>query len=159
MDFTRYETSACSIWRTAMLLGDRWTVIVVRDLLNGVRRFDELADHLGVARDVLTKRLTTLVEAGIAEKREYREPGRRARFEYVPTDAGVALRPMLMAMMDFGDRFLAGDDGPPMAALHASSPDGECGERVHARLVCAAGHVISRDDRMALAPRSGAVLR
>ena len=67
--------------RTAEVVGDGWTVLVLRDLFNGVRRFDDLATHLGVARNVLTRRLTALVEEGIVERVPYREPGARERHE------------------------------------------------------------------------------
>jgi DNA-binding HxlR family transcriptional regulator len=80
--------------RTAEVVGDGWTVLVLRDLFNGVRRFDDLATHLGIARNVLTRRLAALVEAGIVERVPYRAPGSRERHEYRLTSAGRDRRPM-----------------------------------------------------------------
>jgi DNA-binding HxlR family transcriptional regulator len=147
------DSRACSIARTMAVLGEPWTMLVLRDVLNGVRRFDELVDHLGIARNVLTRRLSTLVGAGLVETREYREPGRRARLEYRPTTTGRDLRPVLLALMAFGDRHHAGADGPPAVAEH------DCGAPVEVREVCTHGHVLGPADRVRLRPGPGARLR
>lgn len=150
MDWRELDSGTCSIARTMVVLGEPWTVLVLRDVLNGVRRFDELVDHLGIARNVLTRRLGTLVEAGLVETREYREPGRRARREYRPTAAGYDLRPVLLALMAFGDRHSAGPEGPPAVAVHA------CGAPVTLQEVCADGHVLAPTDRVRVVPGPGA---
>jgi DNA-binding HxlR family transcriptional regulator len=152
--WTDYDSGACSIARTAQILGDRWTVLVVRDLFNGVRRFDALQDHLGVARDVLTRRLASLVAEGLVERRPIAIAGERARHEYVLTPAGRDLRPVLVAILDWGDAHRAGPDGPPASVRHD-----DCGQAVHARLVCDAGHEIDVRDRTLLVPLDGARLR
>ncbi|MRJ75762.1 transcriptional regulator [Aeromicrobium sp. SMF47] len=154
MTWTDYDSAACSIARTAHVLGDRWTVLVVRDLFNGVRRFDALQDHLGISRDVLTKRLRLLVDEGLVETRPVRDEGERTRHEYVLTDAGRELRTVLVAIMDWGDRHRAGAAGPPVGVRHAG-----CGEAVHAHLVCEAGHEIAPATRTELVPLDGARLR
>lgn len=154
MSFAAYESSACSIARTAQVLGDRWSLLVLRDVFNGVRRFDALQDHLGIARDILTRRLATLVEAGVVERREYRVDGARARHEYVLTEAGRDLRPVLVAFMDWGDRHLAGSAGGPVALVHD-----DCGETVHTRLVCDAGHDLGATDRARVQHLAGAIRR
>lgn len=151
MTWSAYDSSACSIARTMQVLGDRWTMLVVRDLFNGVRRFDELHDHLGVARDVLARRLALLVDEGLVERRPVAVEGRRGRHEYVLTAAGRDLRTVLVAVMDWGDRHRAGDDGPPMALRHR-----DCGEDVHAGLSCAAGHELDASSRAELVPLGGA---
>src|SRR4051794_24706810 len=115
MPWSDYDSSTCSIARTAQILGDRWTVLVVRDLFNGVRRFDELQGHLGIARDILTKRLALLIEEGVVERRAYQVAGARARHEYVLTPAGRELRTVLVALMGWGDHHRAGAAGPPMS--------------------------------------------
>src|SRR5439155_26101751 len=120
-----------------------WTVLVLRDLFNGLRRFDELADHLGVARNVLARRLASLVEHGLVERVEYREPGQRARHEYRLTPEGRDLRPVLLTLMDYGDRHFAGQDGPPLRLLHR-----DCGGSVAVRLECTEGHVLGSDARL-----------
>ena len=151
MSWTDYDSSTCSIARTAHILGDRWTVLVVRDLFNGVRRFEELHEHLGIARDVLTRRLASLVEEGLVERRPYRPEGGRTRHEYVLTDAGRALRTALVALMDWGDSHRAGAAGPPVSLRHR-----DCGAEIHTHLVCAEGHDIAPETRAELVPLPGA---
>ncbi|MBW0088574.1 helix-turn-helix transcriptional regulator [Pseudonocardia sp. KRD-184] len=143
MDFRELPSARCSVARTAALVGDAWTVLVLRDLFNGIRRFDDLTAHLGIARNVLTRRLVTLTESGLVEKVPYREPGRRERHEYRLTPAGRDLRPVLLAMLDYGDRHLAGADGPPMRVEHAG-----CGAPVHVEVRCAEGHVVESGTRL-----------
>jgi DNA-binding HxlR family transcriptional regulator len=135
------DSGACSIARTMTVLGEPWTVLVVRDLLHGVHRFDDLVAHLGIARTVLTRRLATLTEAGLVESVSYREPGRRTRREYHLTEAGLDLRGVLMALMEYGDRHRS--DGPPVVVRHAG-----CGEPVTTVAECAAGHRLAAHDRM-----------
>lgn len=151
MAWSDYDSSTCSIARTAQILGDRWTVLVVRDLFNGVRRFDALQQHLGIARDVLAKRLALLVDEGVVLRRPLSIEGERSRHEYVLTDAGRELRTILVAIMDWGDRHRAGEDGPPVAVRHR-----ECGESIHATLVCDGGHAITPTTRTELVALDGA---
>lgn len=148
--FAELDSATCSIARATGLLGDRWSILVVRDVLNGVRRFDALADHLGVSRDVLRRRLAALVDAGVLERVEYREDGQRPRAEYRLTDAGLELVPVLVAFLDWGDRHLPGADGPPAVVRH------ECGAPVRSRLVCADGHVVEDARETRLEPGPGA---
>lgn len=154
MTWTDYDSGTCSIARTAQILGDRWAVLVIRDLFNGVRRFDALQDHLGIARDVLTKRLQLLVAEGVVDKRPIKLAGERTRHEYVLTAAGRDLRTVLVAIMDWGDQHRAGQDGPPVSLRHD-----ECGAAVHAQLVCEDGHEITATTRTRLVPLAGARLR
>ena len=150
MDAREVDSSVCSIARTMELIGQPWTMLVLRDLFNGVRRFDELADHLGIARNVLTRRLATLVDAGLVEKRSYREPGQRARHEYRLTPAGRDLRPVLIAVMAYGDEHLAEEPGPPLRLEHAG-----CGGAVSVRLACSHGHDLASSDRLRSTPGPG----
>lgn len=151
MAWSDYDSSACSVFRTVEVLSDRWTVLVLREVLNGVRRFDDIQRHLGIARDVLTKRLATLVDEGVVERVPYREPGRRTRFEYRPTEAGHDLRTVLVALIGWGDKHRSAPAGPPMRLLHA-----ECGTEVHVEMRCAEGHVLDNHTRMRLEPGPGA---
>jgi DNA-binding HxlR family transcriptional regulator len=152
--YTAYDTDACSIARTLELIGDRWTLLVLRDVANGVRRFDELADHLGIARNVLSQRLARLVQAGLVKRTAYREPGARERHEYRLTGAGRELMPILVAFMDWGDRHLAGPEGPPAVVRHA-----DCGARVKIALTCEDGHELSDRPRLRTEPGPGRRLR
>jgi DNA-binding HxlR family transcriptional regulator len=145
------DSRRCSVARTAAVVGDGWTVLVLRDLFNGVRRFDDLATHLAIARNVLTRRLAALVEEGVVERVPYREPGSRERHEYRLTAAGRDLRPVILAMMAWGDTHRAGPDGPPLRVEHPA-----CGAPVHVELRCAEGHVIEPDTRLRSIPSPAA---
>lgn len=126
-----YDTQVCSIARTLEVIGERWTLLVLRDVLRGVRRFEELVQSLGVARNVLSDRLDRLVDHGLLERQPYQD--RPPRFEYQPTAKGSELLVVLMGLMHWGDRHLAGDDGPPRIAEHR-----HCGGAVVEQLACAA---------------------
>jgi DNA-binding HxlR family transcriptional regulator len=142
-----YSDENCSIARTLAVLGDRWTLLVLREAFNGVRRFEELQRRLGIARDVLTVRLNRLVEEGLLARVPYREPGRRRRFEYRLTAKGVDAYPVLVSLMAWGDRHKADAAGPPVELEHR-----DCGALVHTELRCEAGHAVDvRDVR----PRPG----
>ena len=153
MDLRELDSTRCSVARTAALVGDGWTVLILRDLFNGIRRFDDLTGHLHIARNVLTRRLAGLTDAGLVERVPYREPGRRERHEYRLTAAGRDLRPVILAMMEYGDRHLADADGPPMRVEH----DG-CGAPVHIEVHCAEGHRVEPGTRLRTVPGPGARL-
>jgi DNA-binding HxlR family transcriptional regulator len=106
--------SSCSIARSLGVLGERWTFLILRDAFLGVTRFAQFRDDLGVAPDVLSDRLTTLVEYGIMEREPYKEPGARGRFAYRLTPAGQELQVVLSALQQWGDEHLPFVDGPSM---------------------------------------------
>ncbi len=116
------ENEACSVARSLGVLGERWTFLVVREALFGATRFQEFREKLGVAPDVLSARLATLVEAGVMEKVPYREPGSRARDAYELTVAGRELSVVLGALQGWGDRHLPRPEGPSI--LRRSREDG-----------------------------------
>lgn len=126
-----YDDQVCSIARTLEVVGERWTLLVVRDLFLGLRRFDELQEELGIARNVLAARLDKLVGAGVVERRPYSV--RPPRHEYVLTAKGRALWPTIHALMRWGDEHVPTPGGPPTVVVHR----GECGGEVDARGVCA----------------------
>jgi DNA-binding HxlR family transcriptional regulator len=111
-----YEGQDCSIARSLELVGERWTLLIIRDAFLGVRRFDDFQESLGIARNVLADRLNRLVEAGIFERVRYSE--RPERFEYRLTEKGVELRVALLALMQWGDRYLS--EKPPRVARRRS---------------------------------------
>lgn len=125
----REYDQVCSIARTLEVLGERWTLLVIRDVFNGRRRFDQMQENLGVARNVLSTRLALLVEEGILEKRAYQE--RPPRYEYFLTQKGLDLWPVLISILHWGDRHLAEAAGPPMLIRHK-----ECGGLVDDRGTC-----------------------
>jgi DNA-binding HxlR family transcriptional regulator len=111
-----YEGQVCSIARTLELVGERWTLLIVRDLFLGLTRFDEFLDSLGIASNVLTDRLNRLVDEGIVERVPYSD--RPQRFEYRLTPKGRELRLTLLALMQWGDMHLS--DKPPRIARRRS---------------------------------------
>jgi DNA-binding HxlR family transcriptional regulator len=138
MEWMAMPSDVCSIARTLAIVGDRWTLLILRDVINGIRRFDDLARHLGVARDVLSRRLGALVDGGILDRVPYREPGSRQRHEYRLTEKGRDLSVVLVAIMAWGDEHLAWPGGPPLRLEHR-----DCGEPVTVGLRCAAGHDVT----------------
>ena len=105
---------SCSIERTLGVLGERWTFLILREAFLGATRFVEFRDRLGVAPDVLTDRLATLVEYGVMERVPYQEPGARSRFGYRLTPAGRELRVVLASLQQWGDQHLPRAEGPSM---------------------------------------------
>ncbi len=124
-----YDDQNCSVARSLEVLGDRWTLLVIRDAFLGVRRFDDFQRSLGVARNVLADRLARLVEEGILERRRYQE--RPERFEYRMTAKGVDLLPVTMSLMKWGDRYYAPPEGPPRVVRHRG-----CGGEVSIHMTC-----------------------
>lgn len=130
MKRTSFAQWPCSIARTMDLLGDWWTPLVIREAFYGIRRFDEFQQELGIARNTLADRLRRLVDEGLLEKRAYQaEP---VRYDYVLTEKGADFYGVLAAMSRWGDRWLAGEAGPPVTLHHET-----CGRDTHAEVVCA----------------------
>ena len=129
--------------RVLALVGERWALLVVREVSLGVRRFTELAAATGASRTVLSDRLRRLVDAGVLDTRPYRLPGGRTRTEYVLTAAGYDLLPLLSAATDWGEEHLAGDGPAEVVYRH-----GGCGGRVTARLVCECGEEAAPGHRL-----------
>jgi DNA-binding HxlR family transcriptional regulator len=138
----------CTIGRAMEILGEKWTVVVLREVFNGVRRFDDMRVRTGIPRQVLTNRLQSLVGHGVLRRVPYQEPGARIRQEYRLTEKGFDLYPVMIAVADWGNRYLADPEGPPLTFAHR-----DCGEEVHAGLHCADGHDVG-DFRQVL-PRPG----
>jgi DNA-binding HxlR family transcriptional regulator len=124
-----YPGQICSVARTLELVGERWSMLVIRDVLLGIRRFDDLQADLGIARNVLAARLDKLVEHGILERRPYSE--RPLRHEYVPTEKGLDLWPAVHSLMQWGDRHAPAQGGPPTVLEHRG-----CGGAVDAHRRC-----------------------
>jgi DNA-binding HxlR family transcriptional regulator len=120
----------CSIARTLDVIGDRWSLLILRDGFYGVRRFEDFQRDLGVARNVLSDRLGKLVDRGIFERRLYAE--RPPRYEYRLTPKGRDLLPVLLTMLRWGDDWEGGGTEPPVKLIHT-----DCGHATHAVLDCA----------------------
>lgn len=124
-----YDDQICSIARALELVGERWSLLIVRDAFLGLSRFEEFQASLGIARNVLTERFNRLVEEGIFERVSYQE--RPLRYQYRLTSKGRDLGSALLALMQWGDRHLAGEAGRPRLVEH-----GECGGELAVQLVC-----------------------
>jgi len=131
VEWLETSTENCPIQRTLDVVGEKWTLLILRDAFNGVRRFDDFKRHVGLSDPVLSDRLRKLVQAGILNTRPYREPGVRTRREYRLTDKGHDLFPVLIALMQWGERHLPDPAGPPLEVRHRT-----CGGPVDAVVRC-----------------------
>jgi DNA-binding HxlR family transcriptional regulator len=122
---------ACSIARTLDVVGERWTLLILRDLFVGISRFDAIQDDLGVSRKVLTERLDALLHRGVVEREPYQH--NPPRYDYRLTEKGQDLAAVMVAMIAWGDRWEAGDEGPPVLLRHE-----RCGQFAEAVPVCSA---------------------
>jgi|SRR5829696_1888177 len=129
MPYRPYD-QACSIASTLALIGERWTLLILRDVLLGARRFEDLQRSTGAATNILSDRLDTLVDHGVL--RRVPLPERPDRFEYRPTRAGAELAHVLQALMQWGDRHAARPEGPPRVLVHTA-----CGHTTEPVHVCA----------------------
>ena len=141
-----YEDQVCSIARTLEVVGDRWTLLIIRDVVLGHSRFDEFLDSLGIASNVLTDRLNRLVAEGVLERILYNK--RPERFEYRLTKKGRELGPVLIALMQWGDRHVS--DKPPRIARRRSDQS-----PVSVRLVAKDGSALAPGE-LELVPGPGA---
>jgi DNA-binding HxlR family transcriptional regulator len=143
----KWSAENCTIGRALDILGEKWTFVVLREVFLGVRRFDDLRVRTNIPRQVLTNRLARLVKHGLLRRAPYQEPGERIREEYRLTQAGLDLYPVLVALRDWGDRYLADPGGSPVLTTHR-----DCGELVEVQLRCTAGHVVTPRE---VVPRPG----
>jgi DNA-binding HxlR family transcriptional regulator len=137
---TSFAGMNCSVAAALEILGEWWTFLVLRDAFLGVRRFEDFQRRLGIARNVLTTRLQTLVAHGVLDRRRYQE--RPERFEYRLTDKGLDLYPVLLSLMEWGDRWTGQEGGPPLVLVHRA-----CGHQSAPHMVCdhCGGPVTARD--------------
>jgi DNA-binding HxlR family transcriptional regulator len=130
MKHTELFDENCAIARSSAVLGERWVWVILRQAFNGARRFEDFHRGIGLARNILSERLTNLVEHGILERRPYAGHPARNFQEYRLTDKGRALFPVYAALMQWGNEW-TGLPAPPVDVLHKP-----CGQRVSARVVC-----------------------
>lgn len=128
MQRTQFGDMACSIARTLDVIGEPWSPLILRDVWVGISRFDQIQADLGISRKVLTERLNHLVDSGVLQRRPY---DARPRHEYHLTEKGAELIDVLVVMAGWGDRWLAGEAGPPVLHRHRT-----CGNIGHAQLRC-----------------------
>ena len=151
-DRLRYSAANCSIARTLGVVGEKWTLLILRDAFYGVRRFDDFHTAIGCARNLLAARLKTLVAHGLLERAGYTDERGRGRHEYLLTDKGRELFPVVVALMQWGDKWAADEAGPAVQLVHR-----ECGAPVTAQLTCGAGHAPLRARDTEASPGPGAL--
>lgn len=132
-----WEGGSCPIGLALGVVGQTWTLLLVREAIRGVRRFDEFQSRLGVSRPLLSQRLSMLVEEGILERVPYREPNQRSRHEYHLTPKGEDLYPVMIALRQWGERYQL--EGEPATIVEHRG----CGAAVGVQLVCEAGHELA----------------
>ena len=135
-----FEDMNCSIAQALEEIGEWWSLLIIRDAFLGITRFEDFHERLGIARNILTSRLDTLVDAGVLERHLYDEA--RERYDYVLTAKGRALWPVLTTLRQWGDAWLFGEGKAPVRVVHAA-----CGSPTRAELVCSeCGERLRRGD-------------
>jgi DNA-binding HxlR family transcriptional regulator len=137
---TPIDPRSCSIAGALDALGDTWSILVLRELFYGVRRFNDIQNVLGISRSVLTDRLARLVEIGVVRTEPYQEPGDRVRKQYRLTRKGVHLLPVIVSLMEWGDEYLY--DGKGTVILE----DRETGDRVGVELRSSSGRLVEPNE-------------
>ncbi|MEU9116837.1 helix-turn-helix domain-containing protein [Streptomyces sp. NPDC048483] len=135
MKWLEMSTENCSVQRTLDVVGEKWTLLILRDAVNGVRRFDDFRRHVGLSEAVLSDRLRKLVAAGILKTVPYQDPGSRTRNEYRLTDKGWDLWPVLVALRQWGEKHTADPKGPVLDIRHSA-----CGAPVSVVVECSGDH-------------------
>ena len=141
----------CTIQRALSVLGDRWTFVVLREVFNGIRRFDDMRVRTGIPRQVLSGRLARCVAEGLLRREPYREPNQRQRAEYRLTQKGLDLYPILVALNAWGTAYYADPLGSPLEFRHR-----DCAGEVAIRLRCSEGHDVADVRKVVPAPGPGA---
>ncbi len=129
MRWSEIDQQDCSVAQALSVVGDRWTMLILKEALMRVRRYEDFLARTGAPRPVLADRLKSLVDDGVLEKRRYSE--RPDRFEYRLTEKGLDLWPVLISLLRWGDKWMTGKEGPPVEVRHKT-----CGHAVHPELAC-----------------------
>jgi DNA-binding HxlR family transcriptional regulator len=146
-----YDTENCTIGAAVGAIGEKWTFLILREAFNGVRRFDDMRRRTQAPRQVLSDRLSRLVADGMLRRVPYQERGQRARHEYRLTQKGLDLYPVLVALMEWGDKHAVGPAGPQVQLTHR-----DCGADVQLQLACTDGHVLDSPREVTPLPGPGA---
>ncbi len=146
-----YDATNCTIGAAVRIIGEKWTFLVLREVFNGVRRFDDMQRRTQAPRQILSDRLSRLVAEGLLRRVPYQETGQRSRQEYRLTEKGLDLYPVIVALMQWGDRYAADPAGPQVELTHR-----DCGAPVRLRLICTHGHALSSAREVTPRPGPGA---
>ena len=148
MQRTSFEDMHCSVAQCLEVVGEWWSLLIVRDAFLGVTRFDDFQTRLGISRNILQQRLTRLVDAGVLQRVPYQEHPPRS--EYRLTEKGRDLWPVLVSLLRWGDRWMTGRAGPPVEVRHRT-----CGHAIHPELACPeCGEWLEATDMVATSRRS-----
>jgi DNA-binding HxlR family transcriptional regulator len=149
MKWRELSATPCSVARSVAVIGDRWTLMILRDLFLGVRRFEDFERRLGISRSIIAGRLKALVDEAVLRKDAYQD--RPVRYEYRLTEKGLSLHPVILAIVHWGDEHCAGETGPPLLHQHKT-----CGCDFTPVMTCSACHqpLTARD--VAVRPGPGA---
>jgi DNA-binding HxlR family transcriptional regulator len=146
-----YDAANCSIGAAVAVIGEKWTFLVLRELFNGVRRFADMQRRTQAPRQILSDRLSRLVDEGLLRRVPYQEHGQRRRHEYRLTEKALDLYPILVALMHWGDKHAVGPAGPAVRLTHR-----DCGEPIELRITCASGHPVPSAREVTPRPGPGA---
>jgi DNA-binding HxlR family transcriptional regulator len=148
-----YDTENCTIGAALAIVGEKWTFLVLREAFNGVRRFEDIRRRISAPRQILSDRLARLVEQGVLRKVPYREAGQRARSEYRLTEKGLALFPVMVSLLEWGNAYASSPAGPVVELRHR-----DCGAPVRLQLACDEGHPVASAREITPVPGPGARL-
>lgn len=146
-----YDTQNCTIGAALAIVGEKWTFLVLREAFNGVKRFDDIRRRISAPRQILSDRLAHLVDEGLLRKVPYQEPGQRARSEYRLTDQGLDLFPVIVALLEWGNKYAVTPAGPVVELTHR-----DCGAPVQLHLACEEGHRLGSARDVTPVPGPGA---
>jgi DNA-binding HxlR family transcriptional regulator len=146
-----YDTQNCTIGAALDIVGEKWTFLVLREAFNGVKRFDDIRRRISAPRQILSDRLARLVDEGLLRKVPYQEPGQRARSEYRLTDKGLDLFPLIVALLEWGNKYAVTPAGPVVELTHR-----DCGAPVRLQLACEDGHPVGSARDITPVPGPGA---
>ena len=150
MDWKDVRPEVCPVGSALDLFGDRWSMLIIRDVMNGVRRFDELVERLGVSRATLSDRLGRMVQSGLIELSDYRDSRGRVRAEYRLTAKGWDLLHVIIALREWGDRHVIGEGAEPFRLVDRAS-----GRDVRLALVDAGSGAVVNPRSVQLVPGPG----
>lgn len=146
-----YDTQNCTIGAALAIVGEKWTFLVLREAFNGVRRFDDIRRRISAPRQILSDRLNRLVSDDLLRRVPYQEPGQRARSEYRLTEKGLELFPVIVSLLEWGNKYAASPEGPVVELTHR-----DCGAPVRLQLACEDGHAVASAREVTPIPGPGA---
>ena len=137
-DRSAWRADRCPIGKALEVVGTRSALLIMREAFYGTTRFDDFAERVGISEAVAAARLRELTDAGLLERRPYREPGQRTRYEYRLTEKGVDLAPVVLGLFEWGAKHVSPGGRPPVDLTHA-----DCGAAVRVVVECERKHSVA----------------